>query len=40
MATDITELAIGVTWEDFAAVTAEEFDGGFGSVRRYHAEEE
>lgn len=31
MAAEVAELAVGVTGEDFAAVAAEEFDGGFGS---------
>lgn len=33
VAAEVTELAVGVAREDFAAVAAEEFDGGFGSVR-------
>ena len=36
MAPEVTELAVGVTGEDFAAVAAEEFDGGFESIRCIH----
>jgi hypothetical protein len=33
MATEVTEFAVGVAGEDFAAITTEEFNGGFGSIR-------
>lgn len=29
MAADVSELAVGIAGEDFAAVAAEEFNGGF-----------
>ena len=36
MAAEVAELAVGVKGEDFAAVAAQEFDGGFESTRCIH----